>query len=103
MAAVFKVRPNRTELQSLLAEVNENQARLDACERHRFEGKPTGTLGARVTCANCGGKMKVLDVAIYMRGYEAAGGAADDIWPGLRAGDAGRPPPPTGGSGASRL
>jgi hypothetical protein len=68
-------------------EVKANRAKLDACPRHRFTGGDTILglrIGQKMTCTVCGGQMELTDVGQYIRGYEAAGKPADDIWPGFR-------------------
>lgn len=69
---------------SVWAEVRANQAKLNACLRHTISPDPR-KLGERVTCIHCGGMMSVTDMSMYVKGYEAAGGDCDDIWPGFRA------------------
>lgn len=69
---------------AMLAEVRENLARLNGCKLHVFD--PNGyQIGQRKECLNCGGKMRLPAIGDYIRGYEAGGGGADDIWPGYRS------------------
>lgn len=68
---------------TLLAEVQENRRRVDGGPRHRFEPIKV-KLGQRVRCGECGGEMRLPELGSYIAGYEAAGGNADDIWPGYR-------------------
>lgn len=61
-----------------------NRRLLDRCPRHRFIGQDRNTnfLRRSCTCSNCGGKMYLVQISQYIRGYESAGGSAEDIWPG---------------------
>ena len=36
----------------------------------------------KVTCNECGGSMCLTELSGYMAGFEAAGGNANDVWPG---------------------
>lgn len=72
----------RDESQKLFEQIKANSAALAACRRHRFEPSEPRQLFGRVTCLHCGGTIQSTDVYHYIRGYEAAGGSADDIWPG---------------------
>lgn len=69
---------------TLWEEVKANRRRIDACERHLFPGGTDIKLGQKHFCLNCGGALQLTDIGPYIQGYEAAGGAADDIWPGYR-------------------
>lgn len=60
-----------------------NSKRLKDCPRHLFEPQPV-KIGLRLTCMKCQGLISLSDVGHYIQGYEAAGGSADDIWPGYR-------------------
>lgn len=69
---------------AILAEVKTNHARLDGCKVHAFD--PSEHVpGKRLTCLLCGGEMQLVRIGDYIKGYEAAGGSCDDIWPGYRA------------------
>lgn len=72
----------RTEVLSIWEQVKANSAKLRACPRHRFPGGDV-KIGQKLTCLACGGEMGIPSIADYVRGYEAAGGSADDIWPGM--------------------
>lgn len=63
-------------------EVKANSGKLATCPRHRFGG--TFKIGERKTCEHCGGTMTLAGIGDYIRGYEASGKPADDIWPGFR-------------------
>lgn len=67
----------------------ENQTRLRGCDRHHFEEPAEIVLGMRLTCTKCGGYMRLSDIAMYLHGYQAAGGNTDDVilgWPAKREG-----------------
>lgn len=74
---------SKTKVLSIWEEVKENAAKLKACPRHRFPGGDV-KLGQRVTCLECGGWMNLTRAGEYVNGYEAAGGDADNVWPGWR-------------------
>lgn len=74
---------SREEVLSIWDEVKANRAKLEGCARHRFEAKPV-KIGEKQTCMACGGEMTLVAVGDYIRGYEAKGGDADDVWPGYR-------------------
>ena len=67
-------------IDALWKQVRENRNKLNACPRHRFPGGEVH-LGAKPVCINCGGELGVAEIGAYIRGYEAKGGSADDIWP----------------------
>lgn len=71
----------RTEVLSLWEQVKENHRKLNACPRHRFEGKEV-RIGQKMTCLECGGEMDLSRIGQYIDGYRAAGGDSDDVWPG---------------------
>jgi hypothetical protein len=67
------------------AEAKENGRRLDNCRRHFFTDElpePAARFGAKLVCRNCGGKMALLYINFYIRGYVAHGGNGNEIWPG---------------------
>lgn len=70
------------EARGLLAEIRANHARLRECRRHAFERVEIHGFGQKHTCTACGGVMKLTEIGEYIRGYEAAGGNAGDIYPG---------------------
>lgn len=72
---------SRDDVLQIWEEVKANKARLDACPRHRFPGGSV-KIGQKVICQACGGGMSLTDAGSYVRGYEAKGGSADDIWHG---------------------
>lgn len=69
------------ESKRLWEEVKANSAKLNACRRHRFEYEAV-KIGQRIECAHCGGKLQLTDAGMYVRGYIAAGGNPEDVWPG---------------------
>lgn len=60
--------------------VRQNHAKLAGCQRHRFTAT-TVKMGDKLTCESCGGTIYLTDVGNYIRGYQAAGGDARDVWP----------------------
>lgn len=67
------------------AEAKENNKRLDECRQHLFTEplpEPAARFGAKLTCQRCGGKMALLYVNYYIRGFVAHGGDGNLIWPG---------------------
>lgn len=70
------------EMRSIWEEVNENHRLLGTCSRHRFQGEHR--LGQRMTCLECGGTLTPSDILMYARGYAAAGGKLEDIWPAFK-------------------
>jgi hypothetical protein len=71
----------RAEILSMWDQVKINIAKLDACPRHRFEPVPV-RMGDKVRCDNCGGQISLVDLSHYVKGYRAAGGDVNDVWPG---------------------
>jgi len=67
------------DVKAIWKEVQENQKKIRTCKRHYFGAVGPLKLGQKLTCQNCGGVMNLVDVGSYIRGYEAAGGAATDI------------------------
>jgi hypothetical protein len=70
----------RRDVRAIWDQVKANSAKLEACPCHRFAGGPV-QIGQRHLCLECGGEMAGSDLLWYIRGYEAAGGAADIIYP----------------------
>lgn len=71
------------DVRSVLADAVANRKRLLACPRHQFEPATLESRYARHECLQCGGLMRLSDIGNYTRGYRAAGGDPDDVWPGL--------------------
>lgn len=80
---ILKVQGSADEWRAALAEIKANQERLANCPRHRFVPGEI-KLGAKVRCEVCAGEIGLVDLGYYIAGYEAAGGEADDIWPGFQ-------------------
>ena len=71
------------------AAAQENVAQLDACPRHRFVltdeqiAQGSGALfGKKLVCERCEGRMDLLHINQYIRGYKAAGGNPNDVMAG---------------------
>lgn len=73
----------KLDVKAVLADAVANRKRLLACPRHRFEPVVIERLGTHHACLVCGGVMRLTEIGDYARGYRAAGGDPDDIWPGL--------------------
>ncbi len=69
------------ESQKIWDDVKVNRTRLDGCKRHLWLYEKV-TLGQPIKCEHCGGTMQLTDAGMYVRGYVAAGGNPDDVWPG---------------------
>lgn len=67
------------DVKAIWAGVQENQKKIRSCKRHYFGVAGLLKLGQKLTCQNCGGVMGLTDAGNYVRGYQAAGGAATDI------------------------
>lgn len=91
------------DFRAIFDRVNKNRGKLDACPCHVFPANTVVQLGGKVTCERCGGSLGLIEAFRYVQGYEAAGGYANDIWPGYR--EASEPPkrrgvcPRCGGNG----
>lgn len=78
---------SKEELHKIWEEVKENLRRLRPCPRHHFKAQRDEIkLGKKEVCVNCKGEMSLTDIGVYIRGYEAHGGSADDIWPNYYTG-----------------
>ncbi len=71
------------DAKAILKEVKDNRQKLDGCTRHKFPTKPEYRIGEHHTCENCGGQIRIVEIAHYARGYKAAGGNPDEIMEGL--------------------
>lgn len=67
------------DVKSIWEEVKNNQKKIRGCKKHYFGNAGPLKLGQKLTCENCGGVMGLSEIGSYIRGYEAAGGAATDI------------------------
>ena len=74
----------RAEADELLKDIRANNAKRDACPRHLFLSEKL-TLGQPLRCEHCGSTMQITDAGFYVKGYMAAGGRPDDVWPGWLA------------------
>lgn len=64
-----------TEVQALVEQSRQNIAKLDACERHRFEPiEPVQPLRTRYRCHACGGEVDSHARYWYERGLVDGGG-----------------------------
>lgn len=72
------------DAKSLWEDVKANRRKIDECERHLVPGGTDIKLGQKHVCLNCRGALQLTDIGPYIQGYEAAGGQADDVWPGYR-------------------
>lgn len=70
------------EGRTLIAEIRENHRRLDSCPRHTFNPPEELRLRTKLTCVHCLGEMGLHDAGLYVKGYRAAGGNVEDVWPG---------------------
>lgn len=73
---------SKSDVKQIFEDVKANIAKLLACKRHRFTAGVRPAFGQKLTCQECGGTMGLMSAGEYIRGYEAAGGNADDVWPG---------------------
>lgn len=60
----------RDTANALMAEIRENQAKLEACGDHDFDIPPPFTPGGRAVCRHCGGRLDPLQARWYVRGRE---------------------------------
>lgn len=72
------------DIQKIWDEVKANLAKLQSCPRHLVDPPGEPKMGIKLTCQVCGGVIGLAAISEYIRGYEAAGKSADDIWPGYR-------------------
>lgn len=70
------------DVKKMLESVKDNIAKRNACPRHRFQPPEKYEFGQKHTCLVCGSVMRGPEILFYIRGYEAHGGSADDIWLG---------------------
>lgn len=76
----MKGRITREEFSDYLAEARANSDNIRGCSRHYF-GNQVATLGGKLTCENCTGRLSLGEAVSYVQGYVAAGGDAIDVWP----------------------
>lgn len=73
----------KSEVDRLWGEVKANSATLNACPQHLFpEGKVR--MGDKLTCVHCKGTVSLTDAGWYVKGFAAAGGDPDAVWPGFK-------------------
>ncbi len=66
-----------------LAKIRKNINNIERCKKHRFDPDNYGRKpGAKATCLNCGGVMRLTEVGSYLQGFKAAGGDTEEVWPG---------------------
>jgi len=63
----------------ILAEVKENQLKLEACKHHDFQPITPGLFGTRYKCYACGGEVDGLSARWYAIGL--LHGATDELCP----------------------
>lgn len=72
---------SKPEIMDIWAEVKANSAKREACPRHVFAGGDV-KMGQKVTCLACGATMSLVEAGFYIKGFKAAGGDPNAIWPG---------------------
>lgn len=73
---------NGVDVTGIFRQVQDNRVKLNGCAAHRVDpGKYK--LGQKMECENCHGTMNGPDFVLYAKGYAAAGGDPNDVWPGL--------------------
>lgn len=73
---------------AILKQVKANRRLVDGCKLHRFEARNIKPFH-KATCLACGGEMGLVQIGFYIKGYEAGGGKADDVWPNYRGDQSG--------------
>lgn len=80
---------NDADSKRLWAAAQANVERLNGCPRHLFEmtdeqvnAGPAALFGKKLECQRCNGRMDMIHVNQYVRGFIAAGGNPNDILPG---------------------
>lgn len=76
----------KIDTQAIMAKAMRNRDALDNCPRHRFPplALEDVRLGAKIECVRCKGRMDLVNLNFYVRGYEAAGRNGNDILPGWK-------------------
>ena len=62
----------RSDMLKIWDMVKANQARLNACPRHRFKAVELGKVGTKYECSCCGGTTDVSSVSWYEKGLAHA-------------------------------
>ena len=78
------IETNKKVLLTKLKEIKENNDKLNACKRHKFDCKDRLYIGAKMKCVNCGAYMDAVEAFRYCQGYEAAGCNPNDIIEGFK-------------------
>lgn len=81
--AADQLADSRSQWSDAIRQVRVNSQMLRSCPRHEFLVH-SPTLLQKVKCNKCGGTLSLVDASYYVRGYVAAGGNADDVWPGWK-------------------
>ena len=77
----------REQVKQIMADVQANRAKLEACPRHRFQETPT--FGKDWVCEACSGHMPAGQALAYCSGFAAAGGDPRAVWAPWQAGRGG--------------
>jgi hypothetical protein len=70
-----------SEIGQIWQDVKANRIKRQACPRHTIAPN-SYTFGRKVTCLNCEATIQATEYMAYVEGYVAAGGEANDVWPG---------------------
>lgn len=78
----------KEEMRRIWNEVKENSKKWRYCPKHFFPKGSwsmdlVGTINTKVKCENCGATGDVTNAADYARGYVAAGGKIQDVFPDM--------------------
>lgn len=76
------------DAKAMITQVRAELDRRNGCPRHHFEARVRYQLGDKLTCTVCGCSMRTSEIALYARGYRAAGGDPDDVLQGVLGGGA---------------
>lgn len=70
------------ELETMIKDARAMAERIRNCPKHRFPASAKNyRLGESLTCLNCKGRLTLIEVGNYVRGYKAAGGDPKDVIP----------------------
>lgn len=69
------------ELEEMIKDARAMAQRIRECPRHSFPANGHYRLEESLTCLNCKGRMNLIEIGNYVRGYKAAGGNPKDVWP----------------------
>lgn len=67
------------DAKQIMQNIMKNNETLRSCLCHKFIDEKV-TIGQKITCVNCGGKMRLTDIGNYLAGYKAAGGDVKNVW-----------------------